>query len=88
MVISRQEVARIISVRRRSGSVLPGGLSELLGMAAANLVQQIQALTTVHGASEHSIEPAVEVPDSFLSSQPKGKSWSWAAGSDCGESRR
>ena len=42
-------------------------------MAAANLVQQIRVLTTVHGASEHSIEPAVEVPGFLLELPAEGE---------------
>ena len=42
-------------------------------MAAADLVQQIRVLAAVHGASEHSIEPAVEVPGFLLELPAEGE---------------
>ena len=42
-------------------------------MAATDLVQQIRVFTAVHWASEHSIEPAVEVPGFLLELPAEGE---------------
>jgi hypothetical protein len=34
----------------------------MLGMAAADLMEQIRVLTAVHRATEHPVEPAMKVP--------------------------
>ena len=51
----------------------PAVLAEVLGLAEADLLEQGAVFSALHWSLEDGIEPAMEAPGSFPSTQPIGK---------------